>query len=296
MREADINCYKVMKASLDCIPCFIRQTLDAAKLISTEASEHERITREILGFIAKIDLDRTPPVLGQAVHRRIREITCVDDPYRQVKEYQNRMALGLLPMLKSEINASSDPLMTAVRLTIAGNILSMTASGNVNESDVHNAIKQGLTEPSHMEEAAFKQSVYEAKNILYLTDNAGEIVFDRLLIEQLLPLPVTIAVRGGPVINDATVKDAYAAGLSEFVEIIENGSDAPGIILEDCSQAFNRRFADADLIISKGQGNFETLNHGQRNIFFLLKVKCPVIAAHVGMPVGTHILRQQSSG
>jgi uncharacterized protein with ATP-grasp and redox domains len=284
-----------MKASLDCIPCFIRQTVDAAKLISTEPSEHKKIIREIISFIGNMDLDRPPPVLGQAIHRRIREVTCAEDPYREVKEYQNRMALSLFPMLKAEIDASSDPLMTAVRLTIAGNILSMTASGNVTESDVHNSIRQGLTGPSYMEETAFKQAVYEAKNILYMADNAGEIVFDRLLIEQLLPVPVTIAVRGGPVINDATVQDAYAAGLSDFVEIIDNGSDAPGIILEDCSQAFNRRFADADLIISKGQGNFETLNHGRRNIFFLFKIKCPVIATHVGMPVGTHILRQQSA-
>jgi damage-control phosphatase, subfamily I len=285
-----------MKASLDCIPCFIRQTLDASKLISTEPSEHKKIMREIIGFIGNMDLDRPPPVLGQAIHRRIREVTCVEDPYREAKEHQNRMALSLFPMLKAEMDASSDPLMTAVRLTIAGNILSMTASGKVTESDVHNSIRQGLKEPSYMQEEAFKQAVYEAKNILYLADNAGEIVFDRLLIERLLPVPVTIAVRGGPVINDATVQDAYAAGLNGFVEIIDNGSDAPGIILEDCSLAFNRRFADADLIISKGQGNFETLNYGRGNIFFLFKVKCPVIAAHVGMPVGTHVLRQQSAG
>jgi uncharacterized protein with ATP-grasp and redox domains len=281
-----------MKASLDCIPCFVRQALDAAKLISTEPSEQKKIMREIIGLIENMDLDRPPPVLGQAIHRRIREITCVEDPYREVKEHQNRMALSLFPMLKAEMDASSDPLMTAVRLTIAGNILSMTASGNVTEADVHNSIRQGLTEPSYMQEEAFKQAVYEAKNILYLADNAGEIFFDRLLIERLLPVPVTIAVRGGPVVNDATVQDAYAAGLSGLVEIIDNGSDAPGIILEDCSPAFNRRFADADLIISKGQGNFETLNYGRGNIFFLFKVKCPVIAAHVGMPVGTHILRQ----
>jgi uncharacterized protein with ATP-grasp and redox domains len=285
-----------MKASLDCIPCFVRQALDAARLISTEPSEHKKIIREIISFIGNMDLDRPPPVLGQAIHRRIREVTCVEDPYREVKEYQNRTALRLFPMLKAEIDASSDPLMTAVRLTIAGNILSMTASGNVTESDVHNSIRQGLTEPSYMQEPEFKHAISGAESILYLADNAGEIVFDRLLIEQLLRARVTVAVRGGPVINDATVQDAYAAGLSGLVEIIENGSDAPGIILEDCSQAFNRRFADAELIISKGQGNFETLNHGQKNIFFLFKVKCPVIAAHVGMPVGTHILRQQSAG
>jgi hypothetical protein len=103
-------------------------------------------------------------------------------------------------------------------------------------------------------------------------------------------------VRGAPVINDATMADARAVGLHEIVEIIDNGSDAPGTILEDCSEDFRRRFSEADLILAKGQGNFETLSEQPRNIFFLFKVKCPVIAAHVGLPVGTHVLARSRAG
>lgn len=130
----------------------------------------------------------------------------------------------------------------------------------------------------------------EAQRILYLADNAGEIAFDRLLIEQIGPARVTVAVRGGPVINDATITDARAVGLHEIVEIIENGSDAPGTLLDDCSQEFKWRFAEADLILAKGQGNFEALSDEPHNIFFLLKAKCAVIAAHAGVPLGTHVL------
>jgi uncharacterized protein with ATP-grasp and redox domains len=137
---------------------------------------------------------------------------------------------------------------------------------------------------------AFRQAVAEATDILYLADNAGEIACDRLLIQQLLSVRVTLAVRGGAVVNDATLADAEAVGLHELVEVIDNGSDAPGTLLSDCSEDFRKRFAKADLIIAKGQGNFETLSDTGGNIFFLFKVKCPVIAAHVGLPLGTHVL------
>ena len=136
----------------------------------------------------------------------------------------------------------------------------------------------------------FDNAVANAQRILYLTDNAGEIVFDRLLIEQLEPAQVTVAVRGRPIINDATLADARAVGLHELVEIIDNGSDAPGTLLDDCSQEFKRRFRAADLIIAKGQGNYETLSQERRNIYFLFKAKCSVIAEHAGVALGTHVL------
>ena len=131
-----------------------------------------------------------------------------------------------------------------------------------------------------------RRRVQETKSILYLADNAGEIVFDRLLIEQLPRDRVTVAVKGGPVINDATREDAEAAGLIDLVEVIDNGSDAPGTILEQCSPSFQRRFAEADLVIAKGQGNYETLNDVPREVFFLLKVKCPVIARDIACDLG----------
>jgi uncharacterized protein with ATP-grasp and redox domains len=143
--------------------------------------------------------------------------------------------------------------------------------------------------------AEFAQAVEEAEDILYLTDNAGEVVFDRLLLEQLPRKKVTVAVRGKPVINDATMEDAEYVGLAEVARIIDNGSDAPGTILSDCSDTFRRRFERADLIISKGQGNYETLADCPRPIYFLLQVKCPIIARDLNCQVGTAILRRTSS-
>jgi len=279
-----------MKATLDCIPCFIRQSLDVARMASPDIVLHEQMIRNVLLWMAQMNLEQPPPIMAQHLHRRLREITGVEDPYRIVKSLHYEMALSLLSELKAGIEAASDPLMMAVRLAIAGNIIDMGVNGNFTEIDLRRSIDQALTEPFIGDQNEFRQVLSKAHKILYLADNAGEIVFDRLLIEQLLPARVTLAVRGAPVINDATMADARAVGLHEIVEVIDNGSDAPGTILADCSQDFNRRFAEADLILAKGQGNFETLSDENRNIYFLFKAKCPVIAAHVGMPVGTHVL------
>jgi uncharacterized protein with ATP-grasp and redox domains len=136
----------------------------------------------------------------------------------------------------------------------------------------------------------YRRAAAEADRILYLADNAGEIVFDRLLIEALGSRRITLSVRGSPVLNDATIEDAKTAGLYDMVDVIENGSDAPGTILEECNDELRKCYQKADLIIAKGQGNFETLSRETRNIYFLFKVKCAVIASHVHEKIGTHVL------
>jgi uncharacterized protein with ATP-grasp and redox domains len=237
-----------------------------------------------------MDMDKPPPLLGQRIHRRIREIVGVNDPYLDVKDRQNRMALDLLPDLRAKIDTAADPLGTAVHLAIVGNLIDMAVNSRVTESDIREAVGRALAAPFAGDTDTFRAAVAASRTVLYLADNAGEIFFDRLLIEKLPPGRVTVAVRGGPIINDATMADARAAGLDEIVEVIDNGSDAPGTILEDCSREFKGRFREADLIIAKGQGNFESLSDEPHDIFFLFTVKCSVIAAHVGVPIGTHLL------
>lgn len=279
-----------MKTSLDCIPCILRQSLDAARLVSANPSVHEQIIRDVLRWAGEMDLNQSPPAMAQRIHRRLREITGVDDPYRETKDWQNRVAMELIPALRAEVESASDPLLMAVRLAIAGNVIDMGVNSHLTEADVRQALKQALTEPFFGEEDRFRQAIAQAKSILYLADNAGEIAFDRLLVEQLSPERVTLVVRGAPVLNDATLIDARTVGLDQIVEVIDNGSDAPGTILTDCSQELRDRFANADLIIAKGQGNFETLNNEPGNIFFLFKVKCLVIADLVNQPLGTQML------
>ena len=285
-----------MKTFLDCIPCFVRQALGAARLISPDPAVHEKIIRELLSWTSKLDMNQSPPAMGQRIHRRLREITGVKDPYRAAKDHQNRLAMDLLPEMKAKVESSSDPLTAAVSLAIAGNAIDMGVNSDLLDSSLRKSIRHALTIPLIGDRSQFFQDVHRAEHILYLTDNAGEIVFDGLLIEKLEPARVTVAVRGAPVINDATLADAWDLGLQEIVELMDNGSDAPGTLLDDCSDKFKQRFMEADLILAKGQGNFETLSGDPRPIVFLFQAKCPVIATHAQVPLGTHVIARSRFG
>jgi uncharacterized protein with ATP-grasp and redox domains len=282
-----------MKTTLDCIPCLVRQTLEVARLAMTDAAVHEKIIRDVLGVLSQINLALPPPVIAQKIYRRLRALTGVEDPYRSLKDRFNRMALDILPALAAKVDTASEPLAMAVRLAIAGNIIDLGANLGLTETDVRLAIDNVLSEPFVGDLGQFGQAVSKAERILYLADNAGEIVFDRLLIAQLRDKHITVAVRGRAIINDATLADAQVAGIHQLCQVIDNGSDAPGTILSDCSQRFRDKFNAADLIIAKGQGNYETLTDVSANIFFLLKIKCPVIASHIGLETGTHALLQR---
>jgi len=269
-----------------------RQIRRAVGMAVEDRSVQAEAVRALERAIGEIDMRQSPPAMGQRIHRIIRELTGNRDPYKEIKDRFNRSALKLYPELKARVSGSASPIEAAVRLAIAGNIIDSGANSEFDETHIRAAVEAAFLEPvdGHMKD--FVEAVSVAERILYLADNAGEIVFDRLLIE-LLPLErVTVAMRGSPVLNDATIDDARTAGLLDIVEVIDNGSDAPGTILEDCSEAFRKRFNEADLVIAKGQGNYETLNEVEGNLFFLLKVKCPVIARDIGCEVGTMVLRR----
>ena len=282
-----------MKMTLDCIPCFVRQSLDAARLISDDPATQERILRDALAWLHETGMEEgSPPALAQRLHRRLRKIAQSGDPYEAAKKRQNAMAIDLLPEMRERVQNADDSLAMAARLAIAGNIIDMGMKSVISDHDVHESLEHALAEPFVGEWRLFHEAANDAKNILYLADNAGEIAFDRLLVEQLGPERVTLAVRGAPILNDATIIEAQEVGLPEIVTVIENGSDAPGTILHDCSPEFQALFNEADMIIAKGQGNFESLSNSGHDVFFLFKVKCHVIADHVGLPLGTQVLRQ----
>jgi uncharacterized protein with ATP-grasp and redox domains len=220
----------------------------------------------------------------------------IEDPYRPVKRQFNNIALKLYPELRHRVMDSGNPLELAIRLAIAGNIIDFGIFGTLHQSDLEGAIEDCLTaELEGMDLPVFQAAIENAGNILYLADNAGEIVLDRLLIEQLPLEKVTVAVKGSPILNDATIEDAIHAGLTQIVEVIDNGSDAPGTLLESCSENFRDRFENTDLIIAKGQGNYETLSNVDKHIYFLLKAKCPVIAGHIGCDVGRMIFQKSTA-
>ena len=286
-----------MRIFLDCIPCFVRQTLDSVRLITDDEQIHEQVMREALCLACKMDLRQSPPAMAQKIHRLIRKLTGVQDPYLEIKNRFNKMALKMYPELREQVQASTDPFETAIRLATAGNIIDLGVKTGLAESQVEETIVQSLTEPLDMDALnEFRVAAAQAKDILYLGDNAGEIAFDRLLIEQLPCEKITFVVKAAPIINDATMEDAQIVGLTDIVTVIDNGSDAPGTILGDCSQDFRDRFENADLLIAKGQGNYETLSDLDKNIFFILKAKCPVIARDLSCEIGSLVLARHEGG
>jgi hypothetical protein len=280
-----------MRTFLDCIPCFARQSLEAARMATDDPAVHERLLRDSLRALSEIDFTDSPPAMARRIHRLVREATGRDDPYRAVKQRFTRLALAMLPALRQRVARADDPTEAAVRLAIAGNVIDLGVNGSLDEADVLRAVDEAASAPLAGDVRGMFAAAEAAEDILYLADNAGEIVFDRLLLERLPAGKVTVVVKGAAILNDATAADARAGGLTD-IPVIDNGSDAPGTILAACSEGFRRRFARAELVLAKGQGNYETLSDVEKDVFFMLKVKCPVIARHLGCEIGEMVLRR----
>ena len=290
-----------MKTSLDCIPCFVRQAAEAIEqtmpsgTTTGNTARQEEMLRKILHDISLADWQGSPPLMAQRIHRIIRKELNWCDPYQAIKAQMNSAAEQLLPRLRNAINEQPDKQEALLRAAIGGNLLDAGAKVRIEVDELPEHINAIWTQPLQGDVEAFFKAAKGARKIIYLTDNAGEIFFDRVLIEALETQQagrVTVYVRGAPVINDATRDDAIAAGITKLVPVFDNGSDAPGTLLEDCSAEFRAAFAQADMIIAKGQGNYESLSDSTRPIHFLFVVKCPVIAYQVVAPIGTLMVSQ----
>ncbi len=279
--------YNLMRTFLDCIPCFVNQALRGGRLTGLSEEETRRLLFEVTGRLSSLGMEKPPPQNAVFIYDLISSYTGMRDPFRKIKEESTQKALSLYPRLREIIDQCDDPLASAIRLAIAGNVIDF---GVGKKFDIDHEINKVLTGSSPLwDEDLLKTSIKKAAWILYLGDNSGETVFDRLLIETMAK-PVKYVVRENPIINDATYDDAVAAGLEKVAEIISSGCSAPGILTDQCSTEFRRLFHDAPLVISKGQGNFETLSDETRPIFFLLKAKCEVVASFLKVEVGDTIL------
>lgn len=287
----------MVRTRLECLPCLLRQALDAARLVTDDEELHHSVMLRACDVFRLIDVRRSPPFLAQRIHRIIRAVVGNEDPYRAIKSEMNRLCVQLLRPLRERIAAAPDPFSAAVRVAIAGNCIDNGPRSGPSARHVKAFLTSALDRPLVGSPARLDREARKAERILYLADNAGEIAIDRLLIERLPVGRVTVAVRGHPVINDATLADARAVGLGRVARVIDNGSDAPGTLLDDCSAAFRETFAAADLIIAKGQGNFESLSGlGDQRIHHLLIPKCPLVARHVDAPQDSLVLWSAGRG
>lgn len=275
-----------MTSTLDCLPCFTRQAVDLARSATDDPEEQERLARRFLKSLSELDWRPSSPAVAQRLHRIARPLLPDEDLWQTAKVEFNRMALRRLPEARRRVRESSDSFGAALRMAAAANVIDFGVTRHLTEEEVTRELDRCLELPLEGDPAELRDAVDRAARILYIADNAGEIVFDRLVLEHLPRRKVTLAVRGQPVLNDATREDAETAGISDLVEVIDTGSDAPGILLDDCSAEFRDAFEKADLILAKGQGNLESLLGGPREVFFLLKVKCDIVARQLGCRTG----------
>lgn len=282
-----------MKTHLDCLPCLLNQALEAAKAATRDPARQREILNGVMGLLMELPHDLSPPEIARRTHRLVREISENPDPYAGKKHEYNTRALALLPRLRAMVEQAEDPLELAVRLSIAGNVIDFGAKASGFDLDRE---WRGAESACFgvLDYEAFKTDISKARSLLYLGDNAGEIVFDRLLVEvlrQVSAADITFVVRGQPVLNDATLEDARFAGLDRLIPVLDSGNDAPGTALSEVRPEVRALFEAADVIIAKGQGNFETLSDAPGNIYFLFQVKCPVVGQSTAAEVGQYMLK-----
>ncbi|MGW8193150.1 MAG: damage-control phosphatase ARMT1 family protein [Desulforhopalus sp.] len=278
-----------MKTDVDCLPCLLRQTIQVARLSTCCEKKVFRVVQAVSALVAGLDERKSPPANASAIYKEIANFTGCEDPYRQKKEQSNEQALERLPELRREIRGTAGEFAAAIRFAIAGNIIDF---GALQYFDIEATLARCRTEKMIVDCTeqllARIDKLHRNDKVLYLADNCGEIVYDSLLLECLAErgFDITVAVKDGPIINDALVEDGYRAGLDRFGRIISNGTRCPGTVLAECSDDFLDHFSSADLIIAKGQGNFESLSEVDREIFFLLTVKCVVAGRHLAELAG----------
>ena len=239
-------------------------------------------------MIKSIPMDNVPPATGMLIYNKIREITGIEDPFYEIKKKSTENALMLYPTLKEKLESSYDPLLEAIRIAIAGNVIDFGIDKTFNleyEIEITASKKSAINDYKK-----FQKHLKNAGQILYIGDNAGEAVLDRMLIEELNK-PVTYVVRETPVINDVIYSDAVDGGIDKVADIISSGTSAPGTILNTCNDEFIELFNSADMVISKGMGNYEALSEVKRSIFFLLKAKCEIIANDLGVRENDVVLK-----
>ncbi|NLL61625.1 MAG: DUF89 family protein [Candidatus Atribacteria bacterium] len=292
-----------MRTYLDCIPCFFRQALQAARISGADLEIQKEVLYNLSQLVPDFSYDTSPVEMGRIIYTMVSKATGKKDPYKEIKEESNRLALKIYPELKKKVRESDNPLLTAVMLAIKGNLIdfnlkdSQEISSEIDRIASHNFDLGAICSNKHFNYQYFYQYLLKSKYILYLADNAGEVVFDRILIEQLVDdykKNILYVVKGKPALNNALVDDAIYCGINNIAKVISCGADCPGVLLEECSSEFMRLFEEAEMIISKGQGNYEALSEESSPIFFLLIAKCPVIAKHIGCGIGDFILQNKS--
>ena len=272
-----------MKINEECLPCLINQVIKVANI--TNCSNRDDLYHQVFEQLSKIDFNKSNPEIIGMIFELVKKHLNNEDPYQEIRQYYNNLFLQSYDDFDIKINS----FKTAIKYAIIGNIIDFSPINNQEITKIDdwfdNIDNLSLT-IDHVDKLI--NDIKKAKTILYLGDNCGEICLDKLLlkrIKQLNPsLKIYFGVRGKPVVNDSIESDAYEVGIDEYASIISNGDNSLGTILSRTSAQFNQIYQNCDFVIAKGQANFESLSEENKKIYFLLMVKCGVIAKYINVP------------
>ena len=285
-----------MKIEIDCLPCTLRMALRNARLITDDIGLQRKIMIEVIKSLQSINWNLIPIELAFVVNRVIIEATGNPDPFKELRRRSNDMALKIYPELKKVVENSADKLETAIRLSAAGNSIDF---GAYVQPDLHESVQRAMRESLSINDyEEFRKRALEAEDMIYFLDNAGEIVFDKLLIETMLDVrskpfkSITLVVKGGPALGDVIPEDVRYVGLDKLpntrIKCVSNGVEGTGPSMS--SEVVRGWIREHGLRVFKGQANFETYDD-EADSFFILMVKCPIVAKAIGAPMGSLILK-----
>ena len=288
-----------MKMQEKCLPCVVNQAIKVADMVGMK--EKGNLLRRVFSYLSQVDYNAiTSPELIGEIFSIIKEETGNQDPYKETRQKYNKMFLERLPVYEKEIEQSKNPFEEAVKYAIIGNVIDFNPIHELTILDVERHFKRLKGENLEINDAAFLQKELEtAKTILYLGDNCGEICLDKILLKKIKAMnpkvQIFFATRGAAVVNDSIEEDAYLVGIDEVATVVSNGDSSLGTVLSRTSKEFLQIYEKADVVIAKGQANYECLSTEKKNIYFLLMTKCQAIAKDIGAPEMKMILKRSDA-
>lgn len=282
-----------MKQAVDCIPCYIKQVITAMRSAGVEEEKHNDVVRGLYPILAELDPEKSPAENSSLLMFEAYRLMEREDPFKEDKTASNKMARTFIPALEKALAGSDDPLRTALKASVAGNAIDMGANPDY---DIEESLECELSREFQIDDSdIFRRMLNKDGTLVVIGDNSGEIVFDHFLLTYLRNLvdEIIYVVKGGPILNDATLDDAEETGVGQVARVITTGSNYLGVVPEHTSSVLQAAIASADAVVAKGQANYETLegtDFAGGKTFFLLQAKCPVIAAHLGVNLGDSVM------
>lgn len=274
-----------MKINYKCLPCLVNQVVKVAEM--TNVTQREKLFQDVFKYLSKLDFNKTNPEVIGTTFRMLKQHIGNEDPYLEIRNYYNELFLKMEEEFEKKIDESINPFEEAVKYAIVGNIIDFNPVHNHSMADImayFNQIDEYKLSINDSDELI--RDVQDAKVILYLGDNCGEICLDKILVKKIKALNpnshIYFGTRGAAVVNDSIAEDAYSVGINQYATVISNGDDSLGTVLSRTSEAFNEIYEKADVVIAKGQANYESLSEEKKNIYFMLMTKCEVISEYIG--------------